>query len=496
MNLILDKLKEIISTVLPITLIVLLINFTLVSMGFPVLARFLIGTVLVIIGLTLFLIGVDIGITPFGDQVGEALTKSNKLWIVLLGGLILGFFISIAEPGLLVLGSQVENVTAGDISATSLFIVVSFGLAIMISAGFVRVFFNIQLKTILLLIYGVIFALAIFTSDEFLGIAFDASGATTGVLAVPFILALSKGISKLKKDSVASEEDSFGLVALASSGAIIGVMLLDIFTDQKSFSSDLALETTSTNAIFQPFIDLFPSQVSEAITSLLPLLVIYILLQIFVFKLDKRDNRQIITGFGFTFVGLIIFLWGVNGGFFEVGVLIGQGLVSKDSSLWLVAVAFLIGLVTILAEPAVFVLTRQIEDVTSGYVKKNVVSIFLSIGVGLAVAFSVIRIINPDLKLWYILLPGYIIALGLMKWTPNLFIGIAFDAGGTATGPMTATFILAFIQGAANANPQASLLTEGFGMISLVAMAPIVALQILGLLFKAKSSKAKEAVNE
>lgn len=481
------------STVIPIAIIVFIVNFTLIPLGAPVLIRFLIGTVLVVLGLALFLIGVDIGITPFGDHVGESLARSNKLWLVLIAGLILGFFISIAEPGLLVLGGQIDTVTQGAISATSLFIVVSVGMAFMISAGFLRVFFNVQLKYFLLAIYTIIFALAIFTSEEFLAISFDASGATTGVLAVPFILALSTGISKLKKDSVASEEDSFGLVALASSGAIVGVMLLDIFTGDKAFSHDLSLEMTTTDKILKPFVDLFSKQFREAVISLLPLLLIYLILQVLVFKLSKRENRKILTGFVLSFVGLLVFLLGVNGGFFEVGVLLGQGLAVMETKTWLLIIAFLIGLVTILAEPAVYVLTNQIEDVTSGSVKKGAVSIFLCIGVGLAVALAVLRIIIPDIKLWYILLPGYLMALSMMKWTPNLFIGIAFDAGGTATGPMTATFILAFVQGVADASPQASLLTEGFGMISLVAMAPIVALQILGIIFNSKSKSKKGA---
>lgn len=493
MNLILEKLKEMASTVIPIAIIVFIVNFTLIPLGAPVLIRFLIGTVLVVLGLALFLIGVDIGITPFGDHVGESLARSNKLWLVLIAGLILGFFISIAEPGLLVLGGQIDTVTQGAISATSLFIVVSVGMAFMISAGFLRVFFNVQLKYFLLAIYTIIFALAIFTSEEFLAISFDASGATTGVLAVPFILALSTGISKLKKDSVASEEDSFGLVALASSGAIVGVMLLDIFTGDKAFSHDLSLEMTATDKILKPFVDLFSKQFREAVISLLPLLLIYLILQVLVFKLSKRENRKILTGFVLSFVGLLVFLLGVNGGFFEVGVLLGQGLAAMETKTWLLIIAFLIGLVTILAEPAVYVLTNQIEDVTSGSVKKGAVSIFLCIGVGLAVALAVLRIIIPDIKLWYILLPGYLMALSMMKWTPNLFIGIAFDAGGTATGPMTATFILAFVQGVADASPQASLLTEGFGMISLVAMAPIVALQILGIIFNSKSKSKKGA---
>lgn len=493
MNLLIEKLKDMASTVLPIVVIVFIINFTIVPLSTPVLIRFVIGAILIILGLTLFLLGVDLGITPFGEKTGNSLAQKNNILIVLLAGLILGFFISIAEPGLLVLGSQVEQVTQGSISATNLFIVVSIGMAVMISIGFLRIFYNIQLKYLLYIIYGLIFIMAFLVSEEFLGISFDASGATTGVLAVPFILALSGGISRLKRDSVAGEEDSFGLVALASSGAIIGVMVLDIITPKNEFSHDLAIILEKSDQVIKPFLDIAWGHIVESIVSLGPLLLIFVVLSIYDFKISKRENRKILTGFLFAFVGLMIFLIGVNGGFMEVGVLIGEGLSDMNNSFWLVFVSFFVGVVTILAEPAVYVLTRQIEDVTSGYVRRQAVATSLALGVGIAIALSSLRIVIPSLKLWHLLLPGYIIVMILTFFTPNLFIGIAFDAGGVATGPMTATFILAFIQGAANVNTMASLLIEGFGMISLVAMMPIITLQILGVLFEIRK---KEDSNE
>lgn len=489
MNLIYEKLKEMTSTVLPIVAIVMLINFTLIPIETDVVVRFLIASLLIIIGLTIFLLGVDIGITPFGQKVGNAVARGNNLLIVVLSGLVLGFFISIAEPGLLVLGSQVQSVTSGAISAITLFIVVSIGMAFMISVGFLRIFYNISLRTVLIIVYTTIFGLAIFSSEEFLGISFDASGATTGVLAVPFILALSSGVSRLKRDSIAGEEDSFGLVALASSGAIIGVLLLDLFSGSNEFSETLTSTTNQSNAIIEPFLKLLPSQTLEALVSLSPILLIYILMQIFVFKLGKRENRKIITGFIFSFIGLVIFLTAVNAGFMDVGTIIGERLIAIDKPFWLIIISFFIGVVTILAEPAVYVLTKQIEDVTSGYVKRKAVSTSLAIGVGIAISLSALRILIPALKLWHILLPGYILAIVLSFFAPQLFVGIAFDAGGVATGPMTATFILAYVQGAAYTSSTASLLIDGFGMIALVAMMPIITLQILGIIFKLKSRK-------
>lgn len=489
MNVITSKFKEVISSVLPIVILVLIINFTLVPLGGTLLSRFIIGSIILILGLTAFFIGIDIGITPLGSKTGGSLAKSNKLWIVLIAGLILGFLISIAEPGLLVLANQVDMVTQGGIGSITLLIVVSIGLALMLSLGFLRIFYNIPLYKVLIALYILIFGLAIFTSSEFLAISFDASGSTTGILAVPFILALSVGISKLKKDSKASEKDSFGLVAIASTGAIIGVMLLNILSPKLEYSSDLSLDPINDTEIGSIFINAIWPSIRESIISLLPLFVMLVILQALVFKLKAKEFRKLVTGFIFAFFGLILFLIGVNAGFMDVGSLIGQELASFDSMMWLVIVSFIIGVVTILAEPAVYVLTRQIEDVTVGYVKRKAVLVPLAIGVGLAVMLSVIRVITPGLQLWHYLLPGYIISLGLTFIVPKLFVGIAFDAGGTATGPMTATFILAFVQGAASAFEGANLLNDGFGMIAMVAMLPIITLQLLGLIFEIRSRK-------
>nr|WP_312712952.1 DUF1538 domain-containing protein [Proteiniclasticum ruminis] len=486
---------EVLTSVLPITVMVLLLHFTLTPMEGPMIWRFLFGAALIMVGLTLFLIGVDIGVTPLGDHTGTALAKSNKLWIVLIAGVILGFFISIAEPGLLVLADQVGFVTSGQISSMSILMIVSIGLALMLALGFLRIFYNYPLYKMLMILYVLIFGLSIFTSREFLAISFDASGATTGILAVPFILSLSLGISKMKKDSKASEKDSFGLVAIASTGAILGVMLLDLFTKNTSFNADIESVVTVSDSILKPFIALIPDMLFESIIAMSPLVVILLVLQKAVFKLQKREFRKMVNGFIYGFIGLVIFLIGVNGGFMDVGTSIGTALALLDNKVPIVIIGFIIGLVTIIAEPAVHVLTHQIEEVTSGYVKRIAVLVPLSLGVGLAVALSVIRILIPEIQLMHYLVPGYIISLGLMFVVPKLFVGIAFDAGGVATGPMTATFILAFVQGAAHAYEGADMLVDGFGMIAMVAMAPIITLQLLGLVFQSKAKK-KGAVKE
>lgn len=496
MNVITSKLKEVLVSIIPIILVVLFLNFTISPIETNLIIKFLIGSIFIIIGLTIFLLGVDIGVTPLGSLTGISLAKTNKLWIVLFAGAILGFFISIAEPGLMVLSTQVDAITLGQVSGVIILTVVSIGLAIMLAIGFLRVFYNIPLYKILLGLYSVIFILSLFVSPEFLAISFDASGSTTGILAVPFILSLSIGVSKLKKDSKASEKDSFGLVAIASTGAIIAVLILDIFFGSSNFANVTDIEIHSESSVIYAFINILSTILKESIISILPLLVILLILQKKYFKLNKKDLRKLLTGFAFTFIGLFIFLLGVNGGFMELGITIGMNLALLDNKIYIILIGFILGVLTILAEPAVYVLTNQIEEVTSGYVKRKSILIALSIGVGLAVALSVVRVLVPGIQLWHYLLPGYIIAITLMFFIPKLFVGIAFDAGGVATGPMTATFILAFIHGAAYAFEGADLMVDGFGMIAMVAMIPIITLEILGLIFAVKSKRGGKKRNE
>lgn len=495
MNIYTEKFKEAFSSILPITIIVIILNFTLTPLGVPLIIRFIIGAILIIIGLSVFLIGVDIAITPLGSQVGATLAKSNKMWIVVVGGLIVGFFISIAEPGLIILADQVDIVTSGQISSLSILSIVSIGLALMLAMGFVRIVTNTPLYKVLTVLYILVFILALFTPIEFLTIAFDASGATTGILAVPFILALALGVSTMKKDSKASEMDSFGLVAIASVGAIMSVMILSIFSGTRDFTAKLEFNITESKSILEPFIENIPTLFKEGFLTILPLLIIFLFFQKVYFKMSSRNVAKMVKGFIYAFIGLFLFLVGVNTGFMDVGGIIGYTLASYDNKSYIVVIAFILGFVTILAEPAVYVLTHQIENVTSGYVKRKAILLALSIGVGVAVALSMIRIIVPGIQLWHYLLPGYIISLSMMYFIPKLFVGIAFDAGGVATGPMTTTFILAFTQGAAEAIEGANILTDGFGMIATVAMTPIITLQILGFIFGMNLKKGENLKN-
>jgi len=487
-----EKFQEVLRSTIPTLIIVFLIHFFIIDLPTESLIAFVIGIIFVIIGLAIFLTGVDLAINPIGELMGKGVARSNKLWILIVAGLVMGFFISIAEPSLTVLGEQISTITAGAVSSSVIVSVVSLGLAALFVIGLVRIVYNWKLVPVLSILYGLIFILSLFTSTEFVAIAFDASGATTGAITVPFMLALSAGVASMKKNSKSSESDSFGMVALASSGAVIGVMIYNILspTGPGELSGSLDIAIGTEGSFIQNYVTNLLAQMGEVAITILPILAMFFFYQKFVMKRTFADHRRIWLGMVYVYLGLVLFLTGVNAGFMDIGSLIGYSIALEERYAVLTVVGIVLGIVTILAEPAVSVLTQQIEDVTSGAIKRVPVLIALCIGVGAAIGLSVVRIIIPGLELWHILLPGYIISLGLSYIVPDIFVGMAFDAGGVATGPLTATFILAFIQGAAEAVPFADIMLEGFGMIALVAMMPIVTIQLLGFVYQVLQNRS------
>jgi len=453
---------------------------------------FLLGSALVIIGLTVFLFGIDQGLEPIGHDIGGALIHLKSYTIVTTICLVLGFFISYAEPDLHILARQVDSVTSGQLGHILLVVVVSIGIAVMMTLGMLRILKGVKLKYVFAAAYGLILILSFFSSFDLIAIAFDASGATTGAVTVPFMLALAGGISALKADSKSGEADSFGLVGISSAGAILGVLITGLIFGIGKLSGALPEQAINGSRL----IDIYGSRILptawDALLSILPIVAGYILFQIFVLKQKSSMIIDISRGLVLTYLGLVIFLLGVNGGFMAVGTEIGIQLASMESKLPALLVALLLGLTTVLAEPAVHVLTHQVEDVTGGYVNRILVLVFMSVSVGLSIFMAALRILMPNLKLWMYLLPGFGIAVILSFFVPELFVGMAFDAGGVASGPMTATFSLAFVQGIADQVPTADLVADGFGMIAIVAMMPIVALEVLGALYQLQMRRASK----
>lgn len=494
MNELISKLKEVLASVLPVTFIVLALHFTISPLEPNMLYAFLIGSLLVIIGLTIFLFGIDQGIEPVGHNIGNTMAQSGSFAAITTVCLILGFFISYAEPDLHILANQVGNVTSGRFDKTLMVVVVSIGIGVMMTLGMLRILKEIRIKYVFTAAYGLIFILSIFSSPDFLAIAFDASGATTGAITVPFMLALAAGISAMKKDSKMGEADNFGLIGISSTGAILGVLSAGLLLGINKMEGTLPENTYFGSSLLDIYGSIFPGIVKDSLVSLLPIIIVYILFQIFSFKHKRRRVIDISRGLIITFVGLVVFMLGVYGGFMAVGTHTGIRLASMDSNLPVLIVSLFLGLTTVLAEPAVHVLTHQVEDVTGGSVKRRLVLLFLSVAVGLSIFMSALRILIPDIKLWMFLLPGFGISVILGYFVPDLFVGMAFDAGGVASGPMTATFSLAFVQGIAAQIPTADLVSDGFGMIAIVAMMPVIALELLGALYQAKTRRAAKAI--
>ena len=486
MNIILRQLKEVSFTVLPITFLVIILHFTIVPVETEMLLRFLIGAVLVILGLGIFLFGANLGVVPIGNLMGETIARTNRYhWVGVLG-FLLGFLITIAEPDLQILAHQVRLASGGIVSNVLILVVVSVGVGIMVGIGLIRIIYGTPLNKMFTAVYAVIFLLGLKTSEEFLAISVDASGATTGAMTTPFILALGYGVAQLKGGKT-QEEDSFGLVGLASAGPIFAIMIMSIVKGLTNIQG--AAEAFVPNVgIISPYIRELPKIAKESVFTLAPLLILFLIFDKLRFKLNKRHKNRILKGLLYTYIGLTLFLVGVNAGFMEVGRVMGEAM-ANFYPVMLPVIGFLMGMVVVLAEPAVHVLTQQVEEVTSGYIKRKVILIALSSGIALAVAMSMLRIMIPTVKLWHFLLPGFALAALLSYFVPPVFVGIAYDSGGVASGPMTATFVLAFAQGAAGAIPTANVLVDGFGVIAMVAMTPLVAIQILGLIFKIKSKK-------
>ncbi|MGI6157925.1 MAG: DUF1538 domain-containing protein [Saccharofermentanales bacterium] len=492
-----EKIREVLSSILPVTIFVLILHVsTLTRLSGMEIGQFLMGALLVLVGLAVFLVGVDLGATPIGEYSGRYLVSKGKMSLLLLGGLLLGFLISIAEPDLQILATQVQQLTGAAITKWTMVIVVSIGVGLLVMIGFWRIARQVRLRYVVWGAYGVILLLAIFNRPIFHDFAFDASGSTTGAITTPFVLALAAGVAHLSTTQQEDARDQFGLVGLASAGAILAVLAQGLFLRSVEFTPPPGGGWATPSTFFEPFRTATGPSFFDSLLCVAPLLIVFLLLHTRAIKLRSREVIRIYVGLIFCYLGLSVFMIGVMGGFMSTGHLIGTMLVARGKPYLTIIAGFFLGMFTVVAEPAVHVLTRSIEDETDGVIPRKVVLAFLSIGVAISVALAAGRIYIEGLHLWHILLPGYILIMIMSYFTPDLFLGIAFDAGGVASGPMTATFILAFTQGIAEGVPIADVLLDGFGVIALVAMAPLITLQLLGLISMWRTKQHERELEE
>ncbi len=473
------KIQEALVSALPITAIVYILALVPLfdfDMSTAELVTFTVGAVLLILGIGLFNLGADLAMTPMGTQVGSGLSKQKKLGLLLSVCFVLGMLITIAEPDLQVLANQVSAVMNG----TVLIYAVGAGVGAFLVVSILKIVFKKSLSHILMLFYMLLFALALMLvvrgNESLLPMAFDSGGVTTGPITVPFIMALGVGISSILGDR-RSKENSFGLVALCSVGPILAVLMLGIFSNNEMQYA--VPDYTVSEDILGSFLLTAGHTCKEVAIALGMIVAFFVVCQIFFLKLSKKRLLKIAVGVVFTYVGLVMFLTGVNVGFMPIGYKLGYTL-AQGSEVFLVIFGLIVGVLVVLAEPAIHVLNAQVEDVTGGLVTKKAMITGLCIGVGASIALSMVRIIF-DFSLVYYIIPGYFISLALSLFVPPVYTAIAFDSGGVASGPMTSGFILPLAIGVCVSMQGAdAVLRDAFGVVALVAMTPLITIQLLG----------------
>lgn len=481
-----EKIKESLNSVLPIVLIVLVLCITVVPVSSGLMLAFLAGTVMVTVGMGIFALGAETSMTPIGSKIGTSLTKTKNLPFILIVSFILGFAITIAEPDLQVLARTVPH-----INNTVLLATVGAGVGFFLAVCMFRVLKGIKLRWLLLGFYALIFILASFTDINFLSVAFDSGGVTTGPMTVPFILSLGVGVSYIRSDKWA-ESDSFGMVALCSIGPILSVLILGFFYPGSEGTVDglATVDFAHTADIGMAYLKATPEYMKEMAVALLPIIVIFFLFQFFSIKMTGRSLAKILIGIFYTYVGLVLFLTGVNVGFSSLGAILGAQLTQGSLKYIMIPLTMLIGWFIISAEPAVAVLEKQVEEVSSGAIPGKAIKISLSAAVALAMGISMLRVLTGISILWF-LIPGYAAALALSFFVPEIYTAIAFDSGGVASGPMTATFMLQFFIGASSAL-NGNILKDAFGVVAMVAMMPLLSIQIVGFIYERKKKPASK----
>ena len=485
-----EKFKEALAAVLPIVGIVLLLSFTITPLPPSILLLFLFGAVLLIIGMMFFTLGAELAMTPMGEKVGTKMASSGNLGITLCLCFLLGFIITISEPDLQVLAEQVPS-----IPNMTLILAVACGVGCFLVIAVMRMLFSRALPPLLVFFYVIVFVLAFLVPEDFLAVAFDSGGVTTGPMTVPFIMALGVGFSAVRSDKHA-EDDSFGLVALCSIGPILAVLILGLLYHPKEASytiSELPIVEDSIE-LWECFLHGFPTYIEEIAISLLPIVVFFVIFQIVALRLKKKTLLKITVGLVYTYIGLVLFLTGVNVGFMPAGNLLGQMLAELPYNWIIIPIGMIIGYFIVKAEPAVYVLMEQVEEITSGAISGKSMGLCLSLGVAASVGLAMTRVLTGISIFWYII-PGYAIALGLSFFVPKIFTAIAFDSGGVASGPLTATFLLPFAMGACQA-VGGNIVQDAFGVVAMVAMTPLITLQILGVVYKYRAGHLDEPETE
>ena len=490
-----DKLKESLSSILPIAAIILVLAIIL-GVGTYQFVLFAIGAVLLVIGLSGFNMGADMSMLVIGEKIGSVVTHSRKIWLIALISFIIGIIVTVAEPDLQILAGYVSQ----SINSWVLIITVAVGVGIFLTVAMLRIVLKVRLSVLLIIFYVIAFLLAfIFVDPSFWAIAYDAGGVTTGPMTVPFIMSLGVGVASVRSDKE-GKDDSFGLVALSSAGPVIAVLVLGIISGASGIQYPVApspdYSGLNTTEAFIQFGKGLGDYSLEVIVALAPIIAFFVIFQLATRVFHKRQIIKICVGIVITFIGLVLFLTGANVGFAPMGTLIGQELGKFADGWLLIPVGMVIGYFVVAAEPSVHVLNKQVERMSAGAIKARSMKLALSISVCCALGLAMLRVIT-GINIMWVLVPGYTAALVLTLFTPKLFTGIAFDSGGVASGAMVSAFVLPMARGAcgviAGDAAASAIMTDAFGCVAFVAMMPLITIQVFGILYRRKTSKIKRS---
>ena len=492
MNLIKSKLIESLKSVLPIALIVIGLSITIVPMTTGDMFLFLVGIVCLVFGMSLFTAGAEMSMQPLGAKIGSTIGSSRKVWLIAFISFIIGILVTISEPDLQLLAEQVG---AGDASLI-LILTVSLGVGIFLAIAVMRILFNWNLTAIMIGFYALAFILAFFVGESFLPLAFDSGGVTTGPMTVPFIMSIGAGVS-MSKISGDDRNDSFGITGLCSIGPIISVLVLGIVMKiEGTTTSDVVEQIATTRDGVGRFVHGLGEHMIDVMVALAPIIVFALLFQLITHAFNKAQIIKMAIGIVYVLVGLAVFLTGANVGFVPTGTAIGKSLVSADlGGGWLlIPVSMILGYFIVKAEPSVYVLNKLVETMSAGAISGKTTGLGLSLGVSAALGLAALRIITGINILWF-LIPGYIIALTLSFFVPKIFVGISFDSGGVASGTMMSAFVLPLCMGACG-ELGGNVMTDAFGCVAFVAMAPIITIQLSGFAYKVKAeNRARKFVS-
>jgi Protein of unknown function (DUF1538). len=482
-----EKIYESLSSVVPITAIVFILSVTAVPIPIGTTIMFLVGASMLVVGMGFFSLGADIAMMPMGEALGSHFGGTKRIWIVVVLTFFMGFIITVAEPDLQVLARQVPSIPDSVLIGT-----IAFGVGFFLVVALLRVLFNLSFSRMLVVFYLIVFAVSAFTPKDFVAVAFDSGGVTTGPITVPFIMALGIGLAA-SRNAKNAQDDSFGMVALSSIGPVLAVLLLGIGYNPSDATYTpvelISVETTRDVAV--QFARELPHYLKDVLYALVPICAFFVFFQLISKRFNKRQLVTISVGFVYTLIGLVMFLAGVNVGFIPVGHLLGSQIGMSAYKWALLPLGMLIGYYIVAAEPAVHVLNKQVEEISGGTISQRAMKLALSLGVAVSLALAMLRILT-GMSIFWLLIPGYLIALALTAFVPKIFTGVAFDSGGVASGPMTSTFLLPFAMGACE-GVGGNVLTDAFGVVAMVAMTPLIAIQLMGLIY-ARQTKVAEQI--